>query len=137
MRDRKLDMIRLIPGMEDCKERDLARLCAHVDIMNVAPGYVLVREGTISAEAFLVCEGEALVTVGGELLATAQAGDWVGELGMIGRSRRSATVTAATQMVVLAMSVAQFAEVTRDTRVGVRLEEIVACRRGDHVVAAR
>lgn len=128
MRDQKNDLIRLIPGLEGCNDKDLARLAAQVDILETEPGYVLMREGTRSAEAFLVVSGEATVTIGGEMVATVGVGGWLGEIAMLRRTPRRATVTAATPMVLLAMSVPQFAEVTSDPSVRACVEEIAAHR---------
>jgi CRP-like cAMP-binding protein len=62
----------------------------------------VVREGKMSGVGFfIVSEGEATVTVGGKTVATLTPGDHFGEVAMISGGERTATVTAATQVVCL------------------------------------
>lgn len=63
------------------------------------PGQAVIREGSGGAAFFLIDSGEAVVSVRGEERARLGPGDSFGELAMIDEGTRSATVTAATELV--------------------------------------
>ncbi|MEA2483373.1 MAG: pyruvate, water dikinase [Thermoleophilaceae bacterium] len=62
-------------------------------------GQAVIREGSGGAAFFLIDSGHAVVTVGGDEVARLGPGDSFGELAMIDEGARSATVTAATDLV--------------------------------------
>ena len=65
----------------------------------VAPkGEVLVHEGTLSTEFFVVIDGTAEISVRGRRRASSGKGDFFGELAIIAHTPRSATVTAVSDM---------------------------------------
>ena len=57
---------------------------------------------------FIVESGEADVTVGGEKVGTISAGDAFGEVALVDKSARSATITATTQLRAFALPVWSF-----------------------------
>ena len=59
---------------------------------------MLVREGDFSYEFMAIEEGEAEVTRGGEHVADLGPGDFFGEMGLLEKTLRNATVTAKTPM---------------------------------------
>ena len=59
---------------------------------------MLCKEGQLGSEFFVIVEGEADVTKEGTHLATLGAGDFFGEIALIERSKRIATVTAKTPL---------------------------------------
>ena len=83
-------------------------------------GDPLVRQGEASESCYLVLDGKANVTIDGIDVGLATAGDVVGELGLLQRSPRSATVVAQTPMTVLGFDEATFHEL---------LDEIPVLRR--------
>lgn len=62
-------------------------------------GEAVIREGTGGAAFFLIEAGEATVTIGGAVRATLGPGDYFGEIALIDEGPRSATVTAASDLV--------------------------------------
>jgi pyruvate,water dikinase len=62
-------------------------------------GETVMREGTGGAAFFLIDSGKATVSVGGVPRATLEAGDYFGEIALIDEGPRSATVTAASDLV--------------------------------------
>ena len=71
-------------------------------------GTVWTTEGKPGLEAFVIVDGEASVTVEGEEVAVLGPGAVFGEMALLDRAPRAATVTALTPMRLLVMSTAEF-----------------------------
>jgi CRP/FNR family transcriptional regulator, cyclic AMP receptor protein len=95
-----LDATRLksIPLFEEVGDEELAQIAPFAQEVSVEAGKVLVREGDFSYEFMAIEEGEAEVTRGGEHVAGIGPGDFFGEVGLLEKSLRNATVTAKTPM---------------------------------------
>ena len=76
--------------------------------MTVPPGKVLCEEGTIGREFFLIVEGTASVRRHGRRIATLGPGQYFGELALLDRRPRSATVVSETEMHLLVLEQRQF-----------------------------
>jgi CRP-like cAMP-binding protein len=95
-----LDATRLksIPLFEEVGDQELAQIAPFAQEVSVEEGKVLVREGDFSYEFMAIEEGEAEVTRGGGHVADLGPGDFFGELGLLEKTLRNATVTAKTAM---------------------------------------
>jgi CRP/FNR family transcriptional regulator, cyclic AMP receptor protein len=95
-----LDATRLksIPLFDEVGDEELARIAPFAQEISVEAGNVLVREGDFSYEFMAIEEGEAEVTRGGEHVADLGSGDFFGEMGLLEKTLRNATVTAKTPM---------------------------------------
>jgi CRP/FNR family transcriptional regulator, cyclic AMP receptor protein len=95
-----LDATRLksIPLFEEVGDEELAQIAPFAREVSVEAGKVLVREGDFSYEFMAIEEGEAEVTRGGEHVADLGPGDFFGEMGLLERTLRNATVTAKAPM---------------------------------------
>lgn len=74
----------------------------------VEAGNVLVRQGELGREAFIIVEGTATVTVDDDAVATLGPGDTIGEMSLLDKGTRSATVTADTPMRLLVLDPREF-----------------------------
>jgi CRP-like cAMP-binding protein len=74
-------------------------------------GDAICREGNFGRQAFIIASGSAVVSRGGEVLATVGAGDIVGELALLDGGRRTASVTAIEPVRAYVMSVQEFQSV--------------------------
>ena len=63
---------------------------------SLEPGETIAVEGEQGVGFFVIESGTARVTVGGEERRTLGPGDYFGEIALISKARRSATVTAET-----------------------------------------
>jgi CRP-like cAMP-binding protein len=108
--------------------RDIAALARSMTDVRVEAGTVLTREGTPGAQAFLVLDGRATATVAGHEVGRVAAGEFVGEMAMFDRARRSATVTADTDMHLMVMAPDEFAAVIADQAVSRRVARDLARR---------
>lgn len=89
-----------IPLFEHLDNRQLASVGGLATVLDIEAGRELIREGATGREFFLVAEGEAEVTRGGEVIATLGPGTFFGETALLLDQPRNATVTAKTDMVV-------------------------------------
>jgi len=89
-----MDPARLIgnPVFSELDADELARLSAFATEESYAVGMKLVREGDFSTELFVIEEGTADVIRGGVTVDTVAAGDVVGEIGVLGKTKRNADV---------------------------------------------
>jgi diguanylate cyclase (GGDEF)-like protein len=93
-----------VPLFAGLRERDLARLAKMTEDTDVPAGRVLCREGQPAHQFFVILDGEAAVTKGGEHVRTLGPGDFFGESGLIQKTPLGATVTAATPLRFFVMS---------------------------------
>jgi CRP/FNR family cyclic AMP-dependent transcriptional regulator len=91
-----------------CTGSELRKIRSSLDEIEVPKGKVLVEEGRIGLEFFLIVTGKAAVTRNGKKVATLGPGDYFGELALLDRRPRSATVTSETDLDVLVLSQRQF-----------------------------
>ena len=95
-----MDATRLksIPLFEEVGDEELAQIAPFAQEVTVEEGKVLVREGDFSYEFMAIEEGTAEVTRAGEHVADLGPGDFFGEMGLLEKTLRNATVTAKTPM---------------------------------------
>lgn len=94
-----------------CTRRQLEEINRLSDDVWCPEGTRLIREGAAGRECFVIAEGEAVVTIGGDEVARLGPGDIVGEMALLDREPRSATVVAATPLRAVVMTNLQFAAV--------------------------
>ena len=88
--------LKSIPLFEEVGDEELTQIAPFATEVSVEEGRELVREGDFSYEFMAIEEGEAEVTRGGEHVADLGPGDFFGEMGLLERTLRNATVTAKT-----------------------------------------
>ena len=95
-----MDATRLksIPLFEEVGDEELAQIAPFAQEVFVEAGKVLVREGDFSYEFMAIEEGTAEVTRGGEHVADLGPGDFFGEMGLLEKTLRNATVSAKSAM---------------------------------------
>jgi len=93
-----------LPLFSACSGRDLQRLAAAADELDVAAGTELTTQGAVGREAFVIIGGSAGVTKDGRAAAELGPGDHFGEMALLDGGPRTATVTALTDMSVLVLS---------------------------------
>src|ERR1017187_7480749 len=91
-----------------CTASELRKIRSSLDEVVVPAGKVLVEEGRIGMEFFLIVSGTAAVTREGKKVATLGPGGYFGELALLDRRPRSASVVSATDMDLLVLSQRQF-----------------------------
>jgi len=93
------DDLKRVPLFSDLEGRQLRKLASLCRERTFEPGTSVVREGEMSGVGFfVVSDGAATVTVGGEEVLTLGPGDHFGELALVTEGKRNATVTANTSL---------------------------------------
>ena len=96
--------LKSIPLFEEVGDQELSQIAPFAQEVLVDEGKVLVREGDFSYEFMAIEEGEAEVTRGGEHVAALDPGDFFGEMGLLEKTLRNATVTAKTPMRLITLT---------------------------------
>lgn len=102
------DVLAGVPLFAKLSRRDLARLVKVGHDMPYPVGTELTSDDEASVCFFVIAEGEARVEVKGKEVRRLGPRDYFGEMALIDRSRRSATVTAVTDMRCFVMTQWQF-----------------------------
>jgi CRP-like cAMP-binding protein len=90
-----------IPWFAACTDEQLAEIERMAERLRVLEGEVILREGRLGRELYVILEGNVVVTRAGRSIAERGPGDYFGELAAIDAAPRSATVTAKTDLDVL------------------------------------
>jgi CRP-like cAMP-binding protein len=92
-------VVQRVPLFADLNKRELGQVARIFKERRFADGETVAKEGAGGAAFFLIDSGEATVTLGGKPRATLTQGDYFGEIALIDGGARSATVTAASELV--------------------------------------
>ena len=112
----KLEALSRAPLFEGLTRKELTELARVTDELSVPAGTVLCREGSIGSEFFVLRDGTATVTRDGKVLATRAGGEFFGEIALIATTKRTATVTAATDVRCFVLTSRAFRRVLDDNR---------------------
>jgi CRP/FNR family transcriptional regulator, cyclic AMP receptor protein len=93
-----------VPLFESLSDDVRGRFATWVNEVTVSKGKHLVDEGDYSYDLFVILEGEAEVLHDGERVAELGPGDVFGEMGVLEKAQRSATVVAKARMRLLTLS---------------------------------
>lgn len=128
-----LQRVELFAGMDRRQSEQIARLLKE---RRFAKGETVIMEGSGGAAFFIIESGEASVSSKGVNLATLGRGQYFGEVALIDGGPRSATVTAATDLVCYALTFWEFRPlVERNGTIGWRLLQALAKQLRDAVSA--
>jgi CRP-like cAMP-binding protein len=90
--------LKVIPIFADLDEETLRAVATFAGETSVPAGKELVKEGDYAHEFMAIEEGEAEVLRGGERVAMLGPGDFFGEIAVLEKTLRTATVVATTPM---------------------------------------
>jgi CRP-like cAMP-binding protein len=103
-----LDAVRNVPLFNDLEEKDLEVLARQMHERRFPEGAAVTTEGATGAGFFVIAEGNADVSIAGEHRATLGPGDYFGEIALIDDGVRSASITAATDLLCYGLTPWEF-----------------------------
>ena len=107
-RDDKIKYLAAVPLFSGCSKKELDLIAKHSEHMTFSEGKVLTTQGRIGYEFYLILDGKARIEKDGVEVATVGAGDFFGELALLDRSPRNATVTALTDLDAIVLGQREF-----------------------------
>lgn len=103
-----------VPLFESLSPDELRAIASLTDLRQEDEGALLVGEGASGYSLFVLQEGTANVTSGGETVTTLTAGDFFGEIALLSGGLRTATVTATSPVTMIVMFGSDFRVFERD-----------------------
>ena len=96
--------LKAIPLFEKFSDEELGQIAPFAEEATAEPENVLVREGDYSYQFVAIEEGTARVTRDGQTVAELGPGDFFGEIGLLEKSLRTATVEATAPMEMITLT---------------------------------
>ena len=91
-------LLRRVPLFADLPPRDLEGVAKTMRRRTFKAGDTIAQEGAGGVGFFVIDDGEAVVSVGGEEVGRLGPGDYFGEVALIAETDRTATVKAQTEL---------------------------------------
>lgn len=107
-RDDPTDLLAGVPLFSACSKKDLQALAKRAEERVARAGDVLVRQGAAGDSFYVIVSGEADVDRHGTVIATIGPGAFFGDLALLDRAPRNATVTAKTDMDLIVLGQREF-----------------------------
>jgi MFS family permease len=127
--EREIELLQALPLFAPLPPATLEHLAARLERVPAPAGTEITRQGDVGDRFYLVDEGDAEVTIDGEVVTTLGSGDYFGEIALLRDVPRTATVTARTDASLLALD--------RDEFVSAVSGHPASLEAADAVVAAR
>ena len=113
-RDAFIDHLSQVPLFSACSKKDLQLVAKRAEDVKVDAGKQLVTEGDTGTEFFVVIDGNATVSRRGQKVAQLGPGGFFGELALLDKAPRNATITAETPMELVVLGQREFAGLVDD-----------------------
>jgi CRP-like cAMP-binding protein len=103
-KDAKVKLLKGVPLFSKLDKKALQDVAHIADELDLPAGKEMATEGDRGREFFVLLKGEADVTRGGEKINTMKEGDFFGEIALVTKMPRTATVTATSDVDVLVIT---------------------------------
>ncbi len=111
-RSENRDSLRNLRFFNDFEDSEIDEFLTSSNILRFHPGDAIIREGEIDNAFYLVVVGQVRVDKGKKTLMSLGKGDVFGEIAFLTATKRTATVTAETEVLVLKINAAGVQEVS-------------------------
>ena len=88
----KLDHLAHVPLFDGCSRKELTSIAKAGDEIKMTEGTLIIDQGQMGREAFVVLDGQVTVKRGGRKITSLGPGGIVGELSLLDHGPRTATV---------------------------------------------
>jgi len=92
------DLLERVPLFSDLEHKELEQIAGSMKQRTFTPGETVVSEGEQGVGFFVIENGIATVSVGGDDLRTLKPGDHFGEIALIAGGDRTSTITADSEL---------------------------------------
>jgi CRP/FNR family transcriptional regulator, cyclic AMP receptor protein len=122
-----VEVLKRVPLFADLDRRELQQVARLFKERRFPQGETVMKEGLGGAAFFVIESGEATVTIGGDERTRLKAGDYFGEIALIDEGARTATVSAATDLVCYGLTLWEFGPLVRENgEIGWKLLQALA-----------
>jgi voltage-gated potassium channel len=129
-------MVAKVPLFSELEAGDIADIMQLLRAQTVEPGAIVVRRGDPAHSMYFIAAGEVEIELKEQTLRLG-VGHFFGEVAVLRRARRSATVTALTRTNLLVLDARDLhALMDREPRVAARMREMIRAKLGREVVVA-
>lgn len=136
--NQKMQLLKDAPLFAHCSKQELQRIASIADQLDVREGKVLIQEGERGREFFVIVEGEVEVRRKGKKVKTLGPGSFVGEIALLSKIPRVATVTAITPTSVLVITDRAFMDLCeKSPSIAVKVARTLADRVGENELTDR
>lgn len=112
--NQKTDLIRKVPLFARCSRAELKEIATLADEIDLREGKEMTREGSPGREFFVLLEGTADVKKNSRKVNTLGPGDFFGEIALVSREPRTATVIATSPVRALVITDRSFRRLLDD-----------------------
>jgi len=128
-KDGKVELLKKVPLFSKLGKKGLQDVAHIADELDLPAGKEMATEGDRGREFFVLLDGEADVTKGGNRINTMKKGDFFGEIALVTKMPRTATVTATSDVDVLVITERDFdALLKKSPEIGRAIAEALAER---------
>src|SRR3954469_19467769 len=113
--DQKTELIRKVPLFARCSRAELKEIAKLADEIDLSEGNERTREGAPGREFFVLLEGTADVKKNSRKVNTLGPGDFFGEIALVSREPRTATVIATSPVRALVITDRSFRRLLDDS----------------------
>jgi len=107
-RDDQTALLARVPLFSACSKKELQALAKRAEERRVPAGTAIVREGEAGDAFYVIVSGQAEVDRSGTVVATIGPGAFFGDLALLDKAPRNATVTAKTDMDLIVLRQPEF-----------------------------
>lgn len=111
----KVDLIKRVPLFKAAKKGELEQIASIADEIDLPAGKAIITEGDTGREFIVLIDGTADVERGGKKIDEIGPGDFVGEIALISKTPRNATVTTTSPVRALVITDRAFRKLLDDS----------------------
>lgn len=110
----KVDLIKRVPLFKAASKGELEQIASIADEIDLPEGKQIIKEGETGREFIVLIDGTADVERAGEKIDTIGPGDFVGEIALIAKTPRNATITTTSPVRALVITDRDFRKLLDD-----------------------